>query len=60
MTSFGTGILLSLLLATGAYFIMQTTTVDMVQRWETSSTNITNIWEEGTFRHLPGSGPDGS
>jgi len=62
MTSFGTGILVSLILATGAYFAMQAGTVDMVQYSETASTRIANIWEEGTFREMPlaGAQPDGS
>ncbi|HLS19546.1 MAG TPA: hypothetical protein VK090_07030 [Paracoccaceae bacterium] len=62
MTSFGTGILVALVLAAGAYFAMQAGTIDMVERSETSSTRIANIWDEGTFREMPAAEaqPDGS
>lgn len=63
MTSFGTGIVVALILAAAAYFAMEAGTIDMVQKWETSSTpSISNIWDEGVFRHMPSveAGTDGS
>lgn len=53
MTSFGTGILIAAILAAGAYFAMEAASITMVQGFETSSTRISNIWDEGTFREVP-------
>lgn len=62
MTSFGTGILIAVILAAGAYFVMEASTIDMVQGSETASTRIADIWDEGTFREMPSpeAAPDGS
>jgi len=62
MISFATGILGALVLAAGTYFAMQAGTVTMVDRSQTSSTVIDDIWDEGYFRepHRPVTGPDGS
>lgn len=50
MMSFVTGVLVAVVLACGSYFAMQAGTITMPEKWESVSTVIDDVWQEGWFR----------
>ena len=50
MASFLTGLACAVVLAAGTYFLMEAGTITMVEKSNTVSTVIDDVWSDGWFR----------